>query len=331
MMGAICADLAGSMVSAVGPGFPSGPRRHEACTESQRPDRRAHPGRGRTAFAALHDGGRPGHDGVDGRHRQRRRGPLGTADLLEETLGLVVEREQRVVGGEQGGAGSVGTLVGRARLGREAAQRGGDGRHDRAHHLDLVGGERLPRAVTVEVQHAPGAVAEPEGRAQLVAVPLRGEELAVARTASGLAVGGVVQRADAERAAGEVAVEDGVLDQALALPVGLAVALLDVLDAHRAGGEDRRRVGGEERGAVVRHHLAQPVRDVLEELLVVGGLRAHLGELTQPALAGGCGPGADGHDPSHGCPRGGNSLILNSPEPRRQPLICRGPHWSGPP
>jgi hypothetical protein len=41
MIGAICADFAGSMTTAVGPGNPPGARRQEACTASRRPDGRS--------------------------------------------------------------------------------------------------------------------------------------------------------------------------------------------------------------------------------------------------------------------------------------------------
>ena len=49
MIGAICADFAGSTTTATGPGWPPGVRRHDACTASQRPF-----GEGLTAALAEH-------------------------------------------------------------------------------------------------------------------------------------------------------------------------------------------------------------------------------------------------------------------------------------
>lgn len=71
MIGAICADSAGSMVSAVGPGVPSGRRRHEVCSDSQRPEVPRASGPKPDAVAPLQHGRRPGHDRGDRRHGQR--------------------------------------------------------------------------------------------------------------------------------------------------------------------------------------------------------------------------------------------------------------------
>lgn len=45
---------------------------------------------------------------------------------------------------------------------------------------------------------------------------------------------------------------------------------LDVLDADRAGAEDRRRIGGEPRRPVEGDDLVQPLGDLGEQLLAAG-------------------------------------------------------------
>ena len=182
---------------------------------------------------------------------------------------LRVRRQQPVAVAEQqhprrGGAGQ-------PRRGGDDVrpQRGGD---RLAHGVDqghVIGVERRAALLPVEAQQAPRAVAGAEDGPELVVVPLGREELPVPGAADRLLVGRGPQAGDGDRLAGQVPVEDGVLDVELPVPERRALPALDARRPPGRRGQQRGRVDAEPQRAVEGDGLSYFFGDRFEQLVAV--------------------------------------------------------------